>query len=194
VRTGRSIVHHSVAAPDGTRKFLLQLHDGRVVETVGIPVGVGAEEDQSEAKRAEAATGAPAAALRRRLTVCVSSQVRQERAYALCCLLGIVARSVQAWLAYKCACKCMCVCVCVWSVAGSGLTVTALRHALPIATGCLYAAALQVGCPMRCTFCATGKGGFARNLEPHEIVDQVAALGLLYAARVGIMSSCTSFT
>lgn len=31
----------------------------------------------------------------------------------------------------------------------------------------------QVGCPMRCTFCATGKGGFARNLRPHEIVDQV---------------------
>jgi adenine C2-methylase RlmN of 23S rRNA A2503 and tRNA A37 len=31
----------------------------------------------------------------------------------------------------------------------------------------------QVGCPMRCTFCATGKGGFARNLLPHEIVDQV---------------------
>lgn len=30
----------------------------------------------------------------------------------------------------------------------------------------------QVGCPMRCTFCATGKGGFARNLKPHEIVDQ----------------------
>ncbi len=31
----------------------------------------------------------------------------------------------------------------------------------------------QVGCPMRCTFCATGKGGFARNLAAHEIVDQV---------------------
>ena len=30
----------------------------------------------------------------------------------------------------------------------------------------------QVGCPMRCTFCATGKGGFARNLQAHEIVDQ----------------------
>mmetsp|Transcript_12871 Transcript_12871/g.44682 ORF Transcript_12871/g.44682 Transcript_12871/m.44682 type:complete len:247 (+) Transcript_12871:726-1466(+) len=29
---------------------------------------------------------------------------------------------------------------------------------------------------MRCTFCATGKGGFARNLRPHEIVDQVLAV------------------
>ena len=31
----------------------------------------------------------------------------------------------------------------------------------------------QVGCPMGCDFCATGKGGFQRNLEVHEIVDQV---------------------
>lgn len=34
VRTGRSVLHHSVSAADGTRKFLLQLVDGRVVETV----------------------------------------------------------------------------------------------------------------------------------------------------------------
>ncbi len=31
----------------------------------------------------------------------------------------------------------------------------------------------QVGCPMGCDFCATGKGGFQRNLLAHEIVDQV---------------------
>lgn len=31
----------------------------------------------------------------------------------------------------------------------------------------------QVGCPMACDFCATGKGGFQRNLAVHEIVDQV---------------------
>ncbi len=31
----------------------------------------------------------------------------------------------------------------------------------------------QVGCPMACDFCATGKGGFVRNLATHEIVDQV---------------------
>ena len=31
----------------------------------------------------------------------------------------------------------------------------------------------QVGCPMACDFCATGKGGFTRNLSPHEIIDQV---------------------
>ena len=32
----------------------------------------------------------------------------------------------------------------------------------------------QVGCPAACTFCATGLGGFGRNLTPAEIVDQVA--------------------
>ena len=79
---GRSKLHSTSLARDKTEKLLLQLHDGLVVETVGIPD-------------------------RKRLTVCVSS---------------------------------------------------------------------QVGCPMRCTFCATGKGGFARNLQPHEIVDQVLAV------------------
>jgi 23S rRNA (adenine2503-C2)-methyltransferase len=30
----------------------------------------------------------------------------------------------------------------------------------------------QVGCPIGCPFCATGKGPFGRNLRPHEIVEQ----------------------
>lgn len=37
----------------------------------------------------------------------------------------------------------------------------------------------QVGCPMGCLFCATGKLGFKRNLEQDEIVEQV-----LYFARM----------
>jgi hypothetical protein len=32
---------------------------------------------------------------------------------------------------------------------------------------------LQVGCALKCSFCATGKGGLGRNLKSHEIVDQV---------------------
>jgi 23S rRNA (adenine2503-C2)-methyltransferase len=36
----------------------------------------------------------------------------------------------------------------------------------------------QVGCALGCTFCATGQGGFVRDLSPAEIVDQV-----LYFAR-----------
>ena len=46
--------HDVQASPDGTVKFLLQLFDGRLVETVGIP----ADTDGGG-----------------RLTVCVSSQV-----------------------------------------------------------------------------------------------------------------------
>jgi 23S rRNA (adenine2503-C2)-methyltransferase len=34
----------------------------------------------------------------------------------------------------------------------------------------------QVGCPLGCTFCATGKMGFQRNLTPGEIVDQIISL------------------
>lgn len=76
---GRSKIHYRSVAPDETVKFLLQLADGHIIETVGMPT-------------------------EKRLTVCVSS---------------------------------------------------------------------QVGCPMGCDFCATGKGGFQRNLKAHEIVDQV---------------------
>lgn len=31
----------------------------------------------------------------------------------------------------------------------------------------------QIGCPMECSFCATGKEGFTRNLLPGEMVDQI---------------------
>ena len=34
----------------------------------------------------------------------------------------------------------------------------------------------QVGCPMACRFCATGKGGLQRSLAVHEIVDQVLSV------------------
>jgi len=34
----------------------------------------------------------------------------------------------------------------------------------------------QVGCPMACRFCATGKGGLQRSLVLHEIVDQVLSV------------------
>ncbi|MGF1497885.1 MAG: 23S rRNA (adenine(2503)-C(2))-methyltransferase RlmN [Elainellaceae cyanobacterium] len=42
----------------------------------------------------------------------------------------------------------------------------------------------QVGCPMACDFCATGKGGFTRNLERHEIVDQVLTVQEEFGRRV----------
>jgi 23S rRNA (adenine2503-C2)-methyltransferase len=87
---GRSTEHLRSVASDGTIKYLLQLADGQIVETVGIPSD-------------------------NRLTVCVST---------------------------------------------------------------------QVGCPMGCDFCATGKGGFKRNLATHEIVDQVLTVQEDFQRRV----------
>jgi len=87
---GRSKIHYRSVAPDGTVKYLLQLADGQIIESVGIPT-------------------------EKRLTVCVSS---------------------------------------------------------------------QVGCPMACDFCATGKGGYKRNLARHEIVDQVLTVQEDFQQRV----------
>lgn len=87
---GRSQIHHQKTAPDGTRKYLLKLHDGLLIETVGIPT-------------------------EKRLTVCVSS---------------------------------------------------------------------QVGCAMACDFCATGKMGFTRHLQAHEIIDQVLTVQEDFEQRV----------
>ncbi len=42
----------------------------------------------------------------------------------------------------------------------------------------------QIGCPMGCDFCATGKGGYIRNLETHEIIDQVLTVQEDFQRRV----------
>ncbi len=42
----------------------------------------------------------------------------------------------------------------------------------------------QAGCAMGCTFCATGRGGFARDLHPGEMAWQVALVGRDFGARV----------
>ena len=34
----------------------------------------------------------------------------------------------------------------------------------------------QIGCPMGCAFCATGKRGFIRNMEPYEIIEQILTI------------------
>lgn len=42
----------------------------------------------------------------------------------------------------------------------------------------------QIGCPLGCSFCATGKMGFKRNLEALEIVEQVVFFGR-YLKKIG---------
>jgi len=44
-----------------------------------------------------------------------------------------------------------------------------IRHADERNTVCVSS---QAGCPLGCLFCATGQGGFKRNLEAHEIAEQ----------------------
>ena len=44
---------------------------------------------------------------------------------------------------------------------------------IPTAKRLTVCVSSQVGCPMACDFCATGKGGFQRNLASHEMIDQV---------------------
>ncbi|MFH0944981.1 MAG: 23S rRNA (adenine(2503)-C(2))-methyltransferase RlmN [Planctomycetota bacterium] len=50
---------------------------------------------------------------------------------------------------------------------------------LPTARGVSVCLSSQVGCPVGCTFCASGRAGLVRNLETHEIVEQ-----LVHARRV----------
>jgi 23S rRNA (adenine2503-C2)-methyltransferase len=46
----------------------------------------------------------------------------------------------------------------------------------------------QVGCAMRCTFCATGLGGYTRNLTAAEIVDQILWLQHVSGKRIDHVS------
>ena len=54
---------------------------------------------------------------------------------------------------------------------GDGLTVETVG--IPTQDRLTVCVSCQVGCPMGCRFCATGKGGLQRSLAVHEIVDQV---------------------
>ena len=47
---------------------------------------------------------------------------------------------------------------------------------------------------MRCTFCATGSGGFARNLTASEIVDQVLTVQEHFATRVSNVGARACFS
>ena len=53
---------------------------------------------------------------------------------------------------------------------GKNIETVLMRNARGAFTVCV---STQIGCAMACTFCATGKMGFSRNLSSDEIVDQV---------------------
>ena len=55
---------------------------------------------------------------------------------------------------------------------------------IPTAKRLTVCVSSQVGCPMACDFCATGKDGFTRNLKAYEIVDQVLTVQEDFGQRV----------
>jgi 23S rRNA (adenine2503-C2)-methyltransferase len=55
---------------------------------------------------------------------------------------------------------------------------------LPSLTRLTVCASTQVGCAMGCTFCATGHGGFVRNLTAAEIVDSILLVAQDFDMRV----------
>jgi 23S rRNA (adenine2503-C2)-methyltransferase len=60
----------------------------------------------------------------------------------------------------------------LWSLPDGARIETVLMKYPRRATVCVSS---QAGCAMGCTFCATGQGGFTRNLTTGEIVEQVVA-------------------
>lgn len=61
------------------------------------------------------------------------------------------------------------------TVEGLLIEAVIMRHLTGRNTLCISS---QAGCPMACTFCATGKLGLQKNLDLHEVVEQV-----MYAAK-----------
>jgi len=60
----------------------------------------------------------------------------------------------------------------LWTLAGGAQVETVLMHYPDRSTVCISS---QAGCAMACQFCATGQGGFDRQLSSGEIVEQVVA-------------------
>ena len=61
--------------------------------------------------------------------------------------------------------------------AGDGALIESVL--IPEDTRTTLCVSTQVGCPMACTFCATGTLGFTRNLSTGEIIDQVCRMRAL---------------
>ena len=67
----------------------------------------------------------------------------------------------------------------LWDLCHRGDTVSGAVESVLIPDGdrVTYCISTQVGCPVMCTFCATGYGGYRGNLSAGEIVDQVVSMG-----------------
>lgn len=63
---------------------------------------------------------------------------------------------------------------------GNGIEAVLMKHKDGRNTVCV---STQVGCPIGCSFCATGKMGLTRNLEANEMVDQVLLFNRILKAK-----------
>jgi 23S rRNA (adenine2503-C2)-methyltransferase len=70
----------------------------------------------------------------------------------------------------------------LWELAdGNTIESVALFHEGRV-TACI---STQVGCPVKCSFCATGQSGYVRNLTAGEIVSQILGIEVHRKIRVG---------
>lgn len=68
----------------------------------------------------------------------------------------------------------------LWGLEGNNVIESVLICSGDRRTVCVSS---QVGCPVRCAFCASGREGFFRNLHPSEIVEQVIRINHWLAAK-----------
>jgi 23S rRNA (adenine2503-C2)-methyltransferase len=68
----------------------------------------------------------------------------------------------------------------LWKLRDGSLIESVLIYSNQRRTVCVSS---QVGCPVKCAFCASGKQGFIRNLRPCEIVEQVVHINAWLLAK-----------
>lgn len=181
--TGRRAPLEVVSASDGTKKVLLQLWCGSVIEAVGIP-----EEMKAERAVANAEAGYPLYEDGDDLSLGDGDDDNDDNAVDLD---GAV-EDEDGWVRLGTKAKA--------NSAGTRRTrknkarrekaaaekkeaAKNVDVAEPSRKRFTVCVSSQVGCAMRCSFCATGRQGFRRNLSAAEIVNQVLALEDLFDRR-----------
>lgn len=130
-------------------QILIQLEDNRLIETVGIPV----EDDKGSI----------------RLTACVSSQVKvKDLCKTTSCIKSLLKTSFLFILLGFYSESILISPIGMFFLVVFSFFLQIYNHFSFISNK-----NIQVGCPLRCSFCATGKGGYSRNLQRHEIIEQV---------------------
>ena len=182
--TGRQAPLEVVSAPDGTKKILLQLRCGSIIEAVGIP-----EELEGDGAAVNAHTGDDKYEDGDELfddkakaddEVDLDGETAEDEDGWV--RLGRLKSEMDKRVARRAAARAQA----ARERAETAQKENAGDDAAGKATGrrrFTVCVSSQVGCAMRCSFCATGRQGFKRNLSAAEIVNQVLALEKLFDRR-----------